>query len=94
MNEIAIINCHNNPYHGLEVEIISELIPKGSKYNKGTTISDGYHILIEGDEGYSAEKYLRKKKPPQVLSRWEDIEKIPLGSNGEGWNPTKVPVDA
>lgn len=70
-----------------EVEIKSEPFSKNGKLVHEVKFDDKYY-------GYFQPKHLRKKKPPQELGCWEDVEKIPLGINGEGWNPTKVDVNA
>lgn len=86
IGEIAIIDnsVHKPEFVGMECEIISREIygiAKGTEY-----AAYGYIVEINGETHGFVKACLRKKKPPQELSTWEEVEKL------THWNPTKVYV--
>jgi len=89
IGEIAIVYCPGHKDHGTEVEIMTELRPPYFFNADGCMNSDyAYGVRWSGREyngtTWAAEKYLRKKKPPQrecdQLVSWEDCE----------WKPERV----
>jgi len=79
VGEIAIICSVDFPeYNGTETEILGV-------FHSGTSSNGvGYRCTIQ-KRGWS-ESALRKKKPPEEKTTWEEIQEI------TNWNPSKAVV--
>lgn len=85
VGEMAIIdNCKSYPsFIGMECEILSN--PYDGIGSITGELCIGYDACLQNGEKHSiAERCLRKKKPPQELTTWEEVQKL------TNWNPTKV----
>ena len=87
IGEIAIINCPDSIDHNHEVEITSILMPAKTICNKCLTKANSIPAYTvrnsNGVNGWAAPKHLRKKRPPEKLSTWEEVQK------DTNWNPAK-----
>lgn len=88
VGEIAILFAPGEPGHLCDVEVVSILLPAGhipvGGNSSAANMLPSHRIFAEGHYGFAPPSMLRKKKPPQALSTWEDIQKE------TGWHPQKV----
>lgn len=78
VGEIVIIQSKSHPeYNGMETEIIEILARRVGGYR--CTIEPEYTFMQNG----WAESALRKRRPPQETSTWEEVQEITK------WNPSK-----
>jgi len=75
-------------YPTSEGEIISEMYEYNGKVGHDVIILDNVCQSADSVSGewFSPEKMLRKKKPPQETTTWEEMQEI------TNWNPSKESV--
>lgn len=86
VGEIAILqNCYNPERNGQEVEIVDKASFRKTIENpQGELMHFTEHR--NGANYYASLNQLRKKKPPEELSTWEEIQQL------TNWTPEKVAV--
>lgn len=89
VGEMAIYVRPNSPHYGKEIEILGPLqfVSCLRDHVTGALVDGGmrYQITRLDDlpRFWAKPEWLRKKRPPQELSSWYEVEKLC------GWNPEK-----